>query len=238
MILNLEACTDAELSFHYSVTAEQSIRTNMIVTFDGNFIGSKASSRDISHPLDLRILQAIRRVSECILVGATTAVGEKYRIVREADWGAPSPRLAVVSASLNIPTTAPMFESDRKPLIITSQNPSTTWQMNYEKLCEISQVEILPTDAITGSNIREVLVANDLHHVICEGGPKLLNTMFRADVIDEVCCTISPTVLGANFSAQPFGKTRKDLETIQVGHGFDYLFLRMISKDAPSHMKL
>jgi len=40
------------------------------------------------------------------------------------------------------------------------------------------------------------LRAEGLRRVLCEGGPTLLGALLRAGVVDELCCTITPSIVG------------------------------------------
>jgi len=42
----------------------------------------------------------------------------------------------------------------------------------------------------------EGLYAEGLDHVICEGGPILLGALLRAGVVDELCATVAPLLVG------------------------------------------
>lgn len=35
-----------------------------------------------------------------------------------------------------------------------------------------------------------------LNRILCEGGPTLLDELVAADVVDEICVTVSPTLAG------------------------------------------
>ncbi|GAA1945770.1 pyrimidine reductase family protein [Nocardioides panacihumi] len=40
------------------------------------------------------------------------------------------------------------------------------------------------------------LRAEGLLRILCEGGPTLLGALLRAGVVDELCCTITPSIVG------------------------------------------
>lgn len=42
------------------------------------------------------------------------------------------------------------------------------------------------------------LRSEGLAHILCEGGPSLLGDLIRADLLDELCTTITPRVLAGN----------------------------------------
>jgi riboflavin biosynthesis pyrimidine reductase len=44
---------------------------------------------------------------------------------------------------------------------------------------------------------RTALTDRGLWHVLCEGGPHLFGTLVAADLVDELCLTVSPLLAGA-----------------------------------------
>lgn len=64
---------------------------------------------------------------------------------------------------------------------------------------EARSVRLVPggdDEALRG--IVEGLYEEGLDHVICEGGPMLLAGLLRAGVVDELCATIAPLVVGGS----------------------------------------
>ena len=220
-----------EIAQHYVTDKAQWLRTNMVLSLDGNYAGPNGSSREISHPFDLDILLVIRALSDAVLVGAKTALGEKYRISetspRFVSFAKPTPRLVVVSNSLELPLTAPMLESTRKPLVITKRSTERIWNERHESISEHADVHVLDAETIDGGSITQVLHDHGLNQVVCEGGPALLNTLFAADVVDEMCLTISPTILGGSPKTAALGKHHRTLHYTHVAQAHSYTFARL-----------
>ena len=220
-----------EIAQHYATDKAQWLRTNMVLSLDGNYAGPTGSSRDISHPIDLDILLLIRALSDAVLVGARTALGEKYRInenaQRFASFAKPAPRLVVVSNSLELPLTAPMFESVHRPLVITKSSTEHHWNERIESISDHADIHVIETDAIDGGQIKEVLQSHDLNHVVCEGGPALLNTLFTANVVDEMCLTTSPTILGCSPQTAALGQQHRSFHYTQLTQAHDFTFARL-----------
>lgn len=232
VIPDISSWSDEDIADLYRVADKPWLRINMVISLDGNFAGPNRSSRDISHPFDLRMLRLIRSVSDCILVGAKTAVGEKYKIVAQSTEGESVsnsvPQLAVVSNSLQIPTTAPMFSGDKPPVIITRRTRTLEWNEQFEILKPHATIVVLGKDALMGSDIRSALHDQGLNQIVCEGGPALLNTMLECDCVDELSITTSPTVLGHVSHGSALGTHHAKFQFRSNAQAHDYLFSRLV----------
>lgn len=232
MTADISSWSDDEITEFYKVEEHQWLRTNMVLSFDGNYVGPTGSSRDISHPFDLKILLIIRALSDCILVGARTALGEKYTISQtQGDLGLSEnkpPRLAVVSETLQLPASAPMFQSAALPIVITRRSADPDWKQRKEALDDIAEVQVLESDSISGLAIRNALHEAGLNHIVCEGGPKLLDTMLANEAVDEIDVTTSPTILGHVNSGISLGTHHKSMRFHSRAQAHDFLFSRLV----------
>ena len=227
----------------YSTPRTSFIRSNMVVSLDGNYFGPSGKSKDISSSFDILIMQVIRMHSDAVLVGAKTALGpgyhlDKLRPQQNQDLTNKA-RLVVVSNTLSIPDDAPLFANKIRPLVITKSSNDIEWKRRFDSLSERLEIHAVKTRDITGKQIREVLTHYQLQKVVCEGGPKLLDTMLHDDQIDEMCLTISPTLLGTfehtNESAftSALGSTAKHFEFSHVHSHDGFIFARLAPTNKP-----
>jgi len=217
----------------YRVNSEQYLRVNMVVSLDGNFAGPSGSSRDLSGPLDLKVLLSLRLLSDVVLVGAKTAVGEKYRYTQVRDdvrSVAPiNPPFCLVSSTLQIPSAAPILSDiAHKPVILTCASSDAQWTENFNRLTPLADIHVLETPSLTGAVIRETLHSLGFKKIICEGGPKLLNTLFASKVVDELDLTISPTIVGTTPKSSALGNTFERLQLIASHSKQDFVFSRYL----------
>jgi len=231
VITDLDFSSTDEVADFYRVSSTQHLRLNMVVSLDGNFAGPSGRSKDISGPLDLSVLLTLRLLSDVVLVGAKTALGEKYRYtqVREElkSVAGQNPPFCLVSSSLDIPSDAPILsDSAHKPFIITPSRSDVKWQENFERLSTLAQIHVCDSPQLDGDVIRSTLHSLGFNRIVCEGGPSLLQTLLDSDVIDELNLTISPTIVGTTPNVSALGKTLKRLQLIASANGEGFIFTR------------
>ncbi len=207
------------------------LRANMILSLDGNYVGPGNSSRDLSNQTDLLVLQTLRALSDAVLVGAKTAIGEKYRhtpLRNELLEFAPrNPPFVIVSRSLDLPLEAPIFaDNQHKPHIITHTQSSPSWIQRIEKLSTVAHVWSLETSTLTGSIIRSHLSTLGFNRVTCEGGPQLLEVLVESKAIDELALTIGPAITGNLGKPPSLGQSFRRLIPINQHLESSYLFQR------------
>ena len=107
------------------------VRALFVTALDGAYAGADGRSGSISGPADRRVLAAVRRWSDAVVVGAATMRVERYTPMRVSDEVAservarglaPAPRLVIISGSLDLPWSDPVYsESTLPPLIVTGE---------------------------------------------------------------------------------------------------------------------
>ncbi|UFU07392.1 pyrimidine reductase family protein [Ruania halotolerans] len=198
------AFAETELLDAYTVAdrSEPHLRANMIASIDGAAT-HQGLSGGLNGPADKQVFDVLRRLADVVLVGAGTLRAEGYGGLRlgQADvtWRrehglADHPVLAVVSSRLALEPSSPLFtQAPRRPLLIThEQSPSQQRAL----LQEVADVLVCGREAVDPVRLREELVARGMPQILCEGGPHLLGTLAGADVLDELCLTVSPLIEG------------------------------------------
>ena len=176
------------------------LRANMVSTLDG--AGQhEGHSQPISSAADMRIFGILRALADVVVVGAETVRQEGYRPararaefagMREAAGQGPAPAIAVVSASLNLDFTLPLFTSPLVPtLVLTGAAAAPDRIAAAEKAG--AQV-VVAGDGVGVEPARAVRALAELGHtrLLTEGGPRLLGQLVAAEVLDELCLTVSP----------------------------------------------
>jgi riboflavin biosynthesis pyrimidine reductase len=180
------------------------LRMNFVSSLDG-----AAEAGGLSKPLqtdgDNRIFVALRDLADVILVGAGTARAEGYRSVHPKGarlaarkrHGLPSALpTAVVSASLRLDADADLFtgaDEQARTIVLTSR-ASDPGQRS--RLGEVAEVVVCGEGAVEPAQLRRVLADRGLTRILCEGGPSLFGTLSAADVVDELCISITPMLAG------------------------------------------
>jgi len=165
------------------------LRAGFVLSVDGaSVVGG--TSRGLQTPADQAAFFALRAVSDAVLIGAETARREGYRAVglradglawRRAHGLPERPRLVVVSRSQSLDGVG---TPDR--IVVTSGVARTS-----------GEVILAGEDEVDLGSAVEALGGQGLRHLLCEGGPGLLGGLLRAGLVDELCLTSSPVLVGA-----------------------------------------
>ncbi|MFI5805841.1 pyrimidine reductase family protein [Streptomyces sp. NPDC051561] len=194
---DLDELADA---YAYPEDAEVWLRANMVSSLDGA-AQHDGRSQPISGDTDMRIFGTLRALADVVVVGAETVRLEGYRPARareafaerrKAAGQAPAPAIAVVSASLDLDFTLPLFTS---PLVPTLVLTGATAPLDRIRAAREAGAEVL----IAGDGARvqmdkavRALADRGLRRQLTEGGPRLLAQFIADGVLDELCLTVSP----------------------------------------------
>ncbi|MCX5330696.1 pyrimidine reductase family protein [Streptomyces sp. NBC_00140] len=176
------------------------LRANMVSTLDGA-AQHDGKSQPISTAADMRIFGTLRGLADVVVVGAETVRQEGYRPARaraefaerrEAAGQGPAPAIAVVSASLELDFSLPLFTSPLVPtLILTGAAAAPDRIATAEKA---GARVVIAGDGVGVEPARAVRALADLGftRLLTEGGPRLLGQFVAAGVLDELCVTLAP----------------------------------------------
>jgi riboflavin biosynthesis pyrimidine reductase len=219
------------------------LRVNMISSMDGGATVAGLSG-GLGGPSDYRIFHLLRGLADVILVGAQTVRAEGYGPVeREPDWDeirqnrSSVPPLAVVSRTLDLDLDTPLFTeapADARTIIVTVEAAP---EERRRAAAERADVIVAGSDGVDfGAAVRE-LEARGHRRLHSEGGPTILAHMAAAGVLDELCLTISPFLVGGDSPRITHGPIFPDPHRyglIQTLADDDYLFLRYVARNSES----
>lgn len=178
------------------------LRANMVSSLDG--AGQHdGRSQPLSSEADMRIFGTLRGLADVVVVGAETVRSEGYRPARARDAFAarraaagqgPAPVIAVVTASLDLDFSLPLFTEPLVPtLVLTGAMSSAERRAEAERAG--AEVVIAGEDrGIDPERAVAALAERGLRRQLTEGGPRLLGQFVAAGVLDELCLTLSPTM--------------------------------------------
>ncbi|WP_330287116.1 pyrimidine reductase family protein [Streptomyces sp. NBC_00576] len=213
------------------------LRANMVSTLDGA-AQHDGRSQPISSAADMRVFGTLRQLADVVLVGAETVRQEGYRPVRarpeftaarEAAGQAEVAAVAIVSASLELDYSLPLFTSPLVPtLILTGAAAAPDRVAAAEKAG--AQV-VVAGDGMGVDPARAVQALADLGHtrLLAEGGPRLLGQLVAAGVLDELCLTISPMLTvgdAQRISGGPSVGVPRHFELVSLLEEAGFLFSR------------
>ena len=176
---------DARLRLLYTPPRLPWLRVNMISTVDGAATGAGGKSGDINNAADKRVFDTLRSLADVIVVGAGTARVEGY--------GEASAPTAVVSRRGDVPPGLRDAPTG-KVLLVTCAGAAGLAESRA--ILGDEQVIVVGDDAVDLASMRAELLRRGFRNLLSEGGPHLLADMLRAGVVDEVCVTVVPLLVG------------------------------------------
>lgn len=213
---------------------------NMIASADGA-VAVDGTSEALGNPADEEVFSAVRACADWIVAAAGTVRIERYglprpgsaaRTAREAAGRAARPRLAVVSASLDLGLDLPLL-ADRRPgedppLVLTGRSAPAGAAARLEGVAEIVR---LASDRPTPDEILAELGRRGAGVVLSEGGPSFNAQLADAGVIDELCLSVAPLVAGGTSPRIVSGSLRSVPMRMRLDHlleASDTLFARYV----------
>ncbi|AQT75031.1 MULTISPECIES: pyrimidine reductase family protein [Streptomyces] len=178
------------------------LRANMVSTLDGA-AQHEGRSQPISGESDMRIFGTLRALADVVVVGAETVRQEGYRPARareafaarrEAAGQGPAAAIAVVTASMDLDFSLPLFTSPLVPTLVVTGAAAPSDRVAEAQAAGAEVVVAGEGAAVDAARAVRELAARGLRRQLTEGGPRLLGQFVAADVLDELCLTISPTL--------------------------------------------
>ena len=217
---------------------------DMITTIDGA-TAVAGRSGGLGSPGDKAVFRALRALADVVLVGAGTARAEDYgppqlaeelQTARRAAGQPARPELAVVTNRLALDPTARLFADGHRPLLLA---PVEAPAAARAALAPHATILDAGSEAVDTSQALAALRARGARVVVCEGGPTLNAALFADDLVDEVCVSFAPLVVGgpADRLAGPLAATRLAFVLEQALEEDGMLFCRYVrdrSVPAPS----
>ncbi|WP_449276745.1 pyrimidine reductase family protein [Leucobacter sp. GX24907] len=219
------------------------VRMNFVSSADGAVtIDGRSGSLGGAH--DRELMLVLRTLCDVVLIGAGTVRAEGYGGLglpdglqrRRVSLGLTEvPRMAILSGSLDLAPDMSVFtKAEHRPLVITREGAPSERREALEQVADVLDFGESRVDL--GAALAH-LADHGLSRVLCEGGPSLFGSLLEADLVDEVCLTISPKFVAgeapriANSSAAHprdfrIGSLRSDDE------GFVFLRYERTTSDA------
>ncbi|MEO5663204.1 MAG: dihydrofolate reductase family protein [Nocardioides sp.] len=177
--------TDDELAAAYAPRKEPWLRVNFVSTVDGAAQGPDGLSKSINNAADKRVFDALRVQADCLIVGAGTLRAEGYQV--------PSKPLVVVSRSGQVPEglrDAPDGRITMATVASASHLEETRASLGAENTLVLGEHEI------DLHALKKELADKGWVDQLSEGGPHLFGSLVAAGVVDELCYTIVPRLIG------------------------------------------
>lgn len=199
---------DAELAGLYAYPEHRQrawVRANFITSLDGGAT-TDGTSGGLAGPGDRELFSLLRALADIIIVGAGTIRIEHYggarpttaqRQHRRARGQSEVPRLAIVTNSGRLDPAMPVFaQTEVAPLVLTCTAAAEPTRRRLAGVAEVFDCSRNDPGRLDEATAVAAATAGGLHRVLTEGGPAWLGSLIEADLLDELCLTIAPYVVG------------------------------------------
>jgi riboflavin biosynthesis pyrimidine reductase len=202
------------------------VRSSFVMSLDGSVQGPDGRSGSINTESDHHVFALQRALADAILVGANTVRLEGYRAVdlepwqleiREQEGLAPYPMLVIISATADLdPVIATPAEGVGGAVMIITTPGKSADDLGPLRDAGITVLEAEGT--LDMAQIVDQLAGGGFQRLLCEGGPRLHNDLHAAGVMDEVCLTLAPVVVGGQGSRSTSGAALPVPSHFQLHH--------------------
>jgi riboflavin biosynthesis pyrimidine reductase len=221
--------------YAYPSTDRPWVRANMVTSADGAATIHGRSS-GLSSDADRSLFALLRTLCDVILVGAGTARAERYAAVRPHElWedlrteGVPVPAIAVVTRRVSLDLASPLVTAalpGARTIIITTEQASAELRTEVLKNADVI---VAGEDTADLGFALAALGERGYRRILAEGGPQLLGQLAAAELLDELCLTISPLVTSGVAGRIAVGTNAAQMGKLLLQHVLEdqgYLFCR------------
>ena len=181
------------------------VTVNMVASVDGR-TAVEGRTGVLSSSPDRAIFRLLRSLADVVLVGAGTVRAEGYGTVKADDdvrarrvarGEAPAAALAIVTRSLHLDwSSKPFSEATQRPFVIAPADAEPEAMRAAEQVATVIRAGKGGVDLPDA--LRQLRQAHDVLRVLCEGGPTLNAQLAAAGVLDQLCLTVSPRLVGGD----------------------------------------
>ncbi|HET6731981.1 pyrimidine reductase family protein [Mycobacterium sp.] len=181
------------------------VRGNMIASVDGGATDD-GKAGGLAGAGDRALFAMLRHLADVIVVGAATVRIENYsgaqlsvaqRQARQRRGQAEVPPIAVVTRAGALDPSARLFtRTEVPPLILTSARSVADTRSRLGAVAEVIDASGPDPDAADPAVVLKILADRGLFRVLTEGGPLFLGSLIENDLLDELCLTVAPVLVG------------------------------------------
>lgn len=210
-LTTLQPCgsiTDGQLPERYAYPDDVTgcwVRANFITSLDGAAT-TGGRSGGLGGAGDRALFGMMRGLADVVVVGAGTVRTENYsgaqlsageRAQRQSRGQAEVPPIAIVTRSGHLDNDLLVFtHTEVPPLVLTSRTSAAGARGRLAGLAAVHDCSADDPDEVDPHAMLATLAGLGLTRVLTEGGPTLLGTFITADLLDELCLTVAPFLVG------------------------------------------
>ncbi|ABK65669.1 pyrimidine reductase family protein [Mycobacterium avium] len=183
------------------------VRANFIASVDGGATAD-GSSGAMGGPGDRFVFNLLRELADVIVVGAGTVRIEGYsgaqlgvaqRQQRQARGQSEVPPLGIVTKSGHLNRDMAVFtRTEVPPLVLTCAAAADQTRRLLSGLCEVLDCSAGDPERVDEATMLALLGERGMRRILTEGGPTLLNSLLERQLLDELCLTIAPYLVGGH----------------------------------------
>ena len=197
---------DASLAALYSAQPRPGVwvRANFATSLDGAITGPDGRSGSVNSAADHVVFELLRAVSDVVVVGAGTlrsegytalTVQDRWRTIRSEFGLSEVLPLVCVSNSGEVP---PRLREAPMGTVLLATHTSSPGLADARKLLGEQQVLVCGEGEVDDRRLVAALAERGWNRILTEGGPHLASSMVAAGVLDEVCLSLTPRVVGGS----------------------------------------
>ncbi|MFC9973247.1 dihydrofolate reductase family protein [Spirillospora sp. NPDC127200] len=206
------------------------LRIGMVMSVDGTVTDADGWTDGLGGAADMRVFRTLRALSDAILVGAATVRTGRLgpaRLrpeLRDRRGGPPAP-IVVVSRSLELDWSLPLFTVAETPTVVVTSRASHRHSLVPPAVPVIAAGD---EEVDLREAVRVLREERGHRRLLCEGGPALATALVRDGLADELCLNIAPALHGGARHTRLLGDLPAEvpLEPTAVYHDDGVLFLR------------
>jgi riboflavin biosynthesis pyrimidine reductase len=180
------------------------LRVNFVSSADGA-AQADGKSEGLQTAGDNRVFAALRDLADVVLAGAGTVTIEGYRAISVSGRRAAIRRryglrdvlpTAVISRSLRLNPDSALFTDahpDARTIVLTSEAAPAE---RVAALAKVADVAVCGSDLVDLALARAALAERGLTRILSEGGPIAFTHLAAAGVVDELCLSLTPKLVG------------------------------------------
>ena len=182
------------------------VRANMISSLDGGATSDDGRSGALGAAGDRAVFATLRELADVIVVGAGTVRVENYsgvhfdasrRATRQLRGQTEVPPVAVLTRTGRQERRSRLFtHTEIPPLVLTSTEALADTREQLGDLAEVFDASGDRADSVDLPTALSLLARRGLLRVLTEGGPAILGAFVAVGLLDELCLTVAPVLVG------------------------------------------
>lgn len=178
------------------------LRTNFATSVDGAITGADGRSGSVNSEADHVVFELLRALSHAVVVGAGTVRAEGYpALAVDSRWHSARRALGLphdipLVAVTNRGGVPPSFLGQPVGSVLLATHSSSSGLDAAREQLGGDQVVVCGEDAVDDRRLVSALAERGWTQLLCEGGPHLHRSMVAAGVVDEICLSVTPVVVG------------------------------------------